>query len=152
MELSSNEFSTNVVETIYVFYNCIFEASSHKINQNCGNSRNLLDTVILLWKIPQIICFYGNLLGREFKFQNPKICLWKDFNFSHVCHNLRNSDPAIKNYQNWCSCCNSKNKLGCASVKLLVWLEFTKAISYFIKICSRCSQEATFKVSSKSVQ
>ena len=32
-----------------------------------------------------------------------------------------------------------RNKLGCANVKLLVWLEFTKAISYFVRICSRCS-------------
>ena len=44
---------------------------------------------------------------------------------------------------------NVSNKLGCASVKLLVRLEFTKATSYFIGICYRCSQEATFKVSLK---
>ena len=47
---------------------------------------------------------------------------------------------------------NIINKLCCASVKLLVWLEFSKAISYFIRTCSRCSQEATFKVSLKSGQ
>ena len=45
-----------------------------------------------------------------------------------------------------------KDKLGCASVKILVWLEFTKAISELIRICSRCSQEATFTLSSKSGQ
>ena len=47
---------------------------------------------------------------------------------------------------------NDDNKLGCASVKLLVWLKFTKAILYFIRICFRCSQEATFTVSLKSGQ
>ena len=36
-----------------------------------------------------------------------------------------------------------RKKLGCASVKLLVWFEFSKAISDFIRIRSRCSQEAT---------
>ena len=64
-------------------YNCIFEANFHKINQNCGNSRNLLVPGILLWKFPLIIRFNGNLSGRESRhfeeISNPKNLLVEGF-------------------------------------------------------------------------
>ena len=58
----------------------------------------------------------------------------------------------LQDKYNFCMVVYVVNKLGWASVELLVWLEFTKAISDFIRIGSRCSQEASFKVSSKSGQ
>ena len=36
---------------------------SPKVDENCGNSKNLL--VPEMWKFPEIICFWGNLSGRE---------------------------------------------------------------------------------------
>ena len=71
-------------------YNCIFEANFQKINENCAK----LPEPFRGEKFNAYFC--GNfhrlsaLSGRESRYfgeiSSPKkMCLWKDWNFSHVC-------------------------------------------------------------------
>ena len=80
MEISSNEISVNGEEIIYICLQLYLWSKFPKNKPKLWKFTRIstINRYLMFFKWSQITLFWGN-------FEPPKICLRKDFNFSHVC-------------------------------------------------------------------